>query len=57
MAAIFWGLITVVGPIMLALGLAYAVVRDKLERGMSEQAARRLRAELDPEEKASKSAG
>lgn len=57
MATIFWGLITVVGPIMLALGLAYAVVRDKLERGMSEQAARRLRAELDPEEKASKSAG
>ncbi|BAK68451.1 MULTISPECIES: hypothetical protein [Sphingobium] len=52
----FWLLITVAGPILLALTLAYAIWRNRRETGPgdvahSDRAAKRLRDQLDQEDK------
>jgi len=55
MEGIFWSLITIAGPILLALGLAYAILRNKYQRdqppkSVSDRASNRLYDELDRED-------
>jgi len=55
MEGIFWSLITIAGPILLALGLAYAMLRNKYQRdqppkSVSDRASNRLYDELDRED-------
>lgn len=51
-----WGVMTIVGPILLGLALLYALLRNRAEtrpgdRAASDRAAARLRHELDREDK------